>query len=95
MSLSHEDVTKIAKLARLDMGEDEVASYTDQLNGIFDWIEQLSEVDTDNVTPMAGVGDMTQRLREDIVTDGNVKEQVLKNAPGSSYGYFVVPKVVE
>ncbi len=95
MSLSNDDVKKVAKLARIALSDEEVVAHTDELNSIFGWIEQLQEVDTDGVTPMAGVGAFTQRLREDVVSDGNVKEQVIANGPETSYGYYVVPKVVE
>jgi aspartyl-tRNA(Asn)/glutamyl-tRNA(Gln) amidotransferase subunit C len=95
MSISHQDVSKIAKLARIRVSEAEVEKYSRELSGIFQWIEQLKEVNTDGVEPMAGVGDYTLRFREDKVTDGNIREDVLANAPEAAYGCFLVPKVVE
>ena len=95
MSLSQKDVEKIAKLSRIAVTPEEVEIRTEELNAIFGWIEQLQEVNTDNVSPMAGVGDFTQRLRDDVVNDGAYKEQLLANGPEVSYGCFVVPKVVE
>lgn len=95
MSITNADVKKIAKLARIRLPEAEVAKYAAELSGIFQWIEQLKTVNTDGVEPMAGVGGYTLRSREDKVTDGNIREDILKNAPEAAYGCFLVPKVVE
>ncbi len=94
MSLDSKDVSKIAKLARIAVTDDEKKKMTEDLNGIFNWIEQLQEVNTDGIEPMAGVGDYTARLREDVVNDGNVQDKVLSNAPESNFDCYVVPKVV-
>ena len=69
--------------------------YTKELSGIMSWVEQLQEVNTDGVEPMAAVGNMTLRFREDVVNDGNQQQAVLANAPSADYGCFVVPKVIE
>ena len=95
MSLTQKDVAKIAKLSRIAMADDEITRMTDELNGIFDWIEQLQSVDTENVPAMAGVGNNTLRMREDAITDGDVKDKVIANAPNEAFGCYVVPKVVE
>lgn len=95
MTLTVEEVKKIAKLSRIRLSDDEIKRYQDELNQIFKWVEQLREVDTNDVPPMAGVGDYTLRQREDMVQDGNIQQDVLANAPNASYGCFVVPKVVE
>ncbi len=95
MSLSLQDVKKIAKLARIKMSEEEIQKYQGELNKIFDWIEQLSEVNTNNVDPMYSVVDQPLFVRNDQITDGGIREKVLQNAPDSKYGFFVVPKVVE
>lgn len=94
--LTKPEVIKIAKLSRVAVTEQEVEKFTGELNKIFAIAEELKEVNTDNVAPMAGVGGYTLRYRDaDVVTDGNIQEKVLKNSPDAAYGYFVVPKVVE
>ncbi|MAR56476.1 MAG: Asp-tRNA(Asn)/Glu-tRNA(Gln) amidotransferase GatCAB subunit C [Rickettsiales bacterium] len=95
MTLSADDTRKIARLSRIRLNEDEIEGYTNELNGILHWIEQLQEVDTDGVEQMTSVADMALPMREDVVTDGNIQEKVLQNAPGSEYGCFTVPKVIE
>ena len=95
MTLSADDTRKIARLTRIRLNEDEIEGYTNELNGILHWIEQLQEVDTDGVEQMTSVADMALPMREDVVTDGNIQEKVLQNAPGSEYGCFTVPKVIE
>jgi len=95
MSIEKKQVEKIAKLSRIKLKDGEADKVSGDLNKIFDWIEQLQEVNTDNVPEMAGVGGYTLRTREDKIADGDIVDEVLKNAPESSYGCFVVPKVVE
>ena len=95
MTMTPEIIKKVAHLSRLHLDDAEVAHYTKELGGIMNWVAQLQEVNTDGVEPMAAVGDMTLRFREDLVNDGNQQEDVLKNAPSSDYGCFVVPKVIE
>lgn len=95
MAVTEKDIIKIAKLSRLRMGEGDVAHYTKELNGILHWIEQLQEVNTDGVEQMTSVADLALPWRADVVTDGNKQEQILKNAPASDYGCFLVPKVIE
>lgn len=95
MALTDKDVLKIAKLARIRLTPEEVPHYAGEINGILKWIEQLSEVNTDGVAPLASVSDQTLPWRKDEVTDGNIQQQVLKNAPNANYGCFAVPKVIE
>jgi aspartyl-tRNA(Asn)/glutamyl-tRNA(Gln) amidotransferase subunit C len=95
MTMTPEIVRKVGRLSRLHLDEAEVAHYTKELSGIMNWVAQLQAVNTDGVEPMAAVGNMTLRFREDVVNDGNQQEAVLKNAPASDYGCFVVPKVIE
>lgn len=99
MSIDNETVKKIAKLARINVTDDEVKNTADQLTKIFDWIEQLQEVNTDNVPEMAGVGNYTLRSRKDEIstngTGGNIQDKVLSNSPAKEFGCYVVPKVVE
>jgi len=66
-----------------------------ELNNILGWVEQLGEVNTDGVEPLATVVDQKLRLRDDIVNDGNIRTEVLENAPEAQHGFFAVPKVIE
>jgi len=105
MSLDKEAVARIARLARLKVPEEELAPLAGELSGILAWIEQLNEVDTQDVAPLASVSDVTLPMRQDKVTDGDIAEKVLANAPGGAVyidpddrnagGFFTVPKVVE
>ena len=95
MSVDKKTVQKIAHLARVALPEDRVGPMTDELNGILKWIEQLSEVDTENEKPMTSSVENKLKWRKDEVTDGAKVEDILKNAPESEYGFFSVPKVIE
>ncbi len=95
-SIDEKTVRKVAKLARLALPEERVKPMADELNGIMTWIEQLNEVDIEGVEPMtSAVEGLSLPMRDDAVTDGDDPERVLKNAPKSEDGFFVVPKVVE
>ena len=95
MSVSSEQVRHIAKLARIAMSEEELERLVPEHNNILGWVEQLGEVDTDGVEPLTAVIDQKLRLRDDIVNDGNIREEVLANAPDAQHGFFAVPKVIE
>jgi len=95
MSVDKATVAKIAHLARIAVPEDQLAPLAAEMNNILDWIEQLSEVDTDGVLPLTSVVDMTLPLRADEVTDGGRRDDILANARESEMGFFVVPKVIE
>jgi len=95
MSVDAATVKRIGRLARIRIEEDEVATYQDELNVILGFVEQLNEVDITNVEPMTSVMPMSLRRREDKVTDGDVADRVVKNAPLSEDNFFMVPKVVE
>ena len=88
-------VKKVATLARLEMNESELEAVRVKLGNIMKFVEQLGEVNTDNIEPLANVVDIKLRLREDDVNDGGQQEKILANAPESMEGFFVVPKVVE
>ena len=88
-------VKKIARLSRLHVEADRLAPLADEMNGLLDWIEQLSEVDVTGVEPMTSAVEMDAPLRADEITDGNVRDKVLANAPKTEAGYFVVPRSVE
>ncbi len=95
MSLDKETVAKVATLARIRMNDEELERMAPQLSKIIGFVEQLGEVDTDQVEPLANVVDITLALRDDEVNDGACVDKVLANAPESTQGFFVVPKVVE
>ena len=95
MSVSPEQVRHIAKLARIAMSDDELERLGPELNAIIGWVEQLAEVDTTGVEPLATVVDQKLRLREDAVTEGDQRDDVLANAPKAEHGFFAVPKVIE
>ncbi len=95
MPLDRKAVAHIARLARIEVPETGLDALATELNGILRWIEQLREVDTAGVEPMSGVVRMRLPRRPDVVTDGDIRDRVLANAPESAEGFFVVPKVVE
>lgn len=95
MSVDHATVKKIASLARLAISDEEAAALAPELNKILGFVEQLGEVDVSGVEPMTAVIPNKLRLREDVVTDGNVRDKVLANAPQAEHGFFAVPKVIE
>jgi aspartyl-tRNA(Asn)/glutamyl-tRNA(Gln) amidotransferase subunit C len=95
MSLDKATVARIAALARIRVPEGELDGLAIELSNILGWIEQLNEVDTDGVPPMSQATDQKLRRREDVVTDGDIAEKVLANAPEPRDGFFTVPKVVE
>ena len=95
MSVSPEQVRHIAKLARIAMSDEELERLVPELNNILGWVEQLEEVNTDGVEPLTAVVSNQLRLREDKVTDGDCRDDVLANAPVAEHGFFTVPKVIE
>ena len=95
MSVSTEQVRHIAKLARIAMSDEEIERLAPELNNILGWVEQLAEVNTDGVEPVTAVIDQKLRLRDDVVTDGDIRDEILANAPEAQHGFFAVPKVIE
>ena len=95
MSVNEQQVRHVAKLARLALSDAEIDTMVPELNNILGWVEQLAEVDTDGVEPLTAVIDLKLRLRDDVVTDGDVRDAVLANAPDAQHGFFAVPKVIE
>ncbi|MEV4933694.1 MULTISPECIES: Asp-tRNA(Asn)/Glu-tRNA(Gln) amidotransferase subunit GatC [unclassified Sphingobium] len=95
MSIDLQTVKKIASLSRISVTDAEAEAMVPELNNILGWVEQLGEVDVTGVEPMTAVIPNTLRLREDVVTDGNVRDRVLANAPQAEHGFFAVPKVIE
>ena len=95
MSVDSATVRKIASLARIAVSDAEVDAFVPELNKILGLVEQLGEVDTSGVAPLAAVIPNHLRLRDDVVTDGDIRDRVLKNAPQAEHGFFAVPKVIE
>ncbi|WP_417621746.1 Asp-tRNA(Asn)/Glu-tRNA(Gln) amidotransferase subunit GatC [Parasphingorhabdus sp.] len=95
MSIDKETVKKIAGLSRIAITEAEADAFVPELNQILGWVEQLGEVDCSKVEPMTAVIPNKLRLREDVVTDGEIRDKILANAPIAEHGFFAVPKVIE
>lgn len=95
MSLTLEQVLRVAHLARIEVSEAEAASTQERLNGIFTLIEQMQAVDTTGVAPMAHAQDVAQRLRPDAVTESDRRAAYQAIAPETEAGLYLVPKVIE
>ncbi len=95
MSLTHADVRKVALLARLAMSDTEIETARSQLSGIFALIEEMQAVDTSGIAPMSHAQDLSQRLREDVVTETSQRELFQAIAPQVEAGLYLVPKVIE
>ena len=95
MSLDKDQVQRIAVLARLRVADDEIADTVDKLSRIVDFVDQLSQADTTDVVPMAHPLDASQRLRPDVVTEPDQRDEFQENAPAVSDGLYLVPKVIE
>ena len=95
MSVDTATVRRIAHLARIAVKDDEVEHLKDELNGILAFVEQLSEVNVEGVEPMTSVMPMAMKKREDVVTDGGIADDIVRNAPATEDHFFLVPKVVE
>ena len=95
MSVDSATVRRIAHLARIAVADEEVEHLRGELNAILAFVEQLSEVNVEGVEPMTSVTPMTMKKRADVVTDGEIADLVIKNAPASEDHFFLVPKMVE
>jgi aspartyl-tRNA(Asn)/glutamyl-tRNA(Gln) amidotransferase subunit C len=95
MQVDEATVKRIARLARIKITEAEAKGLVSELSGILNWVEQLDEVDTAAVEPMTRVVPIELKKRQDVVNDGDIADDVVKNAPMVEDHYFVVPKVVE
>ena len=95
MSVDKDTVRRIARLARIQVAEERLEPMVAELNGIFQWVEMLNEVKAEGVPAMTSVVAQKLRWRKDEVTDGNVADGLMRNAPASEENFFVVPKVVE
>jgi len=95
MSVDAKTVRHIAKLARIAVGDAEVEALAPELSNILGWIEQLGEVNVTGVEPMTAVIPNALRLRDDVVTEGGIRDEILADAPVAEHGFFAVPKVIE
>lgn len=95
MSLDSDAVKNIAHLARIDVSEADLKSYTKDLSNILDMVDQMNAVDVEGIEPLSNALDQTQRLRADVVTETNQREALQANAPQTEAGLFLVPRVIE
>ena len=95
MTIDLKTIKHISKLSRISVDDEKAKKLAGDMNSIFDFIEKLEELDTDNVEPLTSVAETTLKLRVDEVKSGNIREQVLKNSPDENVDFFVVPRVVE
>ncbi|MCP4431303.1 MAG: Asp-tRNA(Asn)/Glu-tRNA(Gln) amidotransferase subunit GatC [Gammaproteobacteria bacterium] len=95
MTLKTEDVRNIAQLARLQIDDEAIDQYATDLSNVLELVEQMNALDTSGITPMAHPLDATQRLREDAVTEANLRDKFQNIAPDVEKGLYRVPKVIE
>ena len=95
MSIDKDKIKHISKLARISLDEAKANKLAGDLNSIFDFIEKLNELKTDNIEPLTSIAETTLRFREDKIKSENIREKILKNSPEDNKDFFVVPKVVE
>ena len=95
MTIDLKTIKHISKLSRISVEDSKAKKLAGDLNSIFDFIEKLNELDTENIEPLTSVAEITLKLRSDQVKSENIREQILKNSPDENEDFFVVPKVVE
>jgi len=95
MKIDEQQVQKIADLSKLEFNEDEIADFAQKLSHILDFVEKMNQYSTADIEPMAHPLDVSQPLRDDEVTEPNVRERIMELAPESSAGLFLVPQVIE
>jgi aspartyl-tRNA(Asn)/glutamyl-tRNA(Gln) amidotransferase subunit C len=95
MTIDLKTIKHISKLSRISVNDEKAKKLVGDMNSIFDFIEKLKELNTDNIKPLTSVAEIILKLRVDEVKSGNIKEQVLKNSPDENEDFFVVPRVVE
>mgnify|MGYP001432539625 FL=1 len=95
MSIDLKTIKHISKLSRISVDEKKAEKLAGDLNSIFNFIEKLNELNTDNVEPLTSVVETTLKFRSDEVKNQNIREQIIKNSPEDNEDFFVVPKVVE
>lgn len=95
MAFNEETAANVANLARLHLSDEQKQKFAGEVDGILKWVEQLQEVNVEGVEPLVSVTEQTDAIRADIVTDGDIQADLMKNAPETTHGFYVVPKVVE
>ncbi len=95
MSIDLKTIKHISKLSRISVDEKRAEKLADDLNSIFEFIEKLNELKTDDVKPLTSIAETTLKFRSDEIKSKNIREQIIKNSPEDSEDYFVVPKVIE
>jgi len=95
MSINKDTIKKISKLARISVTNEETDRLVKDLNSILKFVEQLKELNTDKITPIASVSDQVLTMNNDEIKKINEKEEILKNAPEKNSNYYIVPKVIE
>ena len=95
MTIDLKTIKHISKLSRISVDDAKANKLAGELNSIFDFIEKLNELNTDNVEPLTSVAETTLKLRADEVKSKNIRDQILKNSPEENEDFFVVPRVVE
>ena len=95
MSIDLKTIKHISKLSRISVDEKRAEKLADDLNSIFEFIEKLNELKTDDVKPLTSIAETTLKFRSDEIKSKNIREQIIKNSPEDNEDYFVVPKVIE
>ena len=95
MSIDADTIRRIARLARIAVREDEISHLQGEVNAVLAFVEQLNEVNVEGIEPMTSVTPMAMKKRDDVVTDGNIVDDILANAPATEQHFFLVPKVIE
>ena len=95
MTIDLKTIKHISKLSRISVDDAKADKLAGDLNSIFDFIEKLNELNTDNVEPLTSVAETTLKLRADEVKSKNIRDKILKNSPEENEDFFVVPRVVE
>ena len=95
MTMDLKTIKHIAKLSRISLEDEKAKKLATDLNSIFEFIEKLNELKTENIEPLTSIAETTLKLRSDEVKSKNIREKILKNSPENNQDFFVVPKVVE
>lgn len=95
MSFNQETVANVANLARINLTPEQQQKFAGEIDGILNWVEQLQQVNVEGIDPLVSVSIQENAERADVVTDGNIRDDLMKNAPECAHGFYVVPKMVE
>ena len=95
MTIDLKTIKHISKLSRISIEDEKAKKLAVDLNSIFEFIEKLNELKTDNIEPLTSIAETTLKLRKDEIKTKNIRDEILKNSPEDNKDFFVVPKVVE